>query len=250
MSDKTKQYGLIIEEKPEDFILGGGKIPFEVLQPDGNWFYFLPVKEFQSLAGFESFACVPFTILNCVETLIKRKYGIDSDWSDRFLATVVDTRSGGTTYQKACDFLRKIGVPPEEVWAFGKDVDTTEKFFAPISPEVYALAKEFNAEWDLSYERVPSNHQDIAKALTTSPLLFSVAAWSEKDGMYYRPQGMTDNHATTLFYARQGVFYRMFDTYDAPHIKDHNWNDLPMVCLRFHIEKRTQKKKQDRKSVV
>lgn len=250
-TEQKPKYGLLIEEKPEDKVLGSANsIPFETLQADGNWEPSLPVKEFQNLNAIEPFACVPFTILNCTEALIFKKYGLVRNYSDRFLAAVADTRGGGTTYQKACDFLRKIGVPLQEVWPFDSTIDTTDKFFAPIPPQVYELAREFNAEWELSYERVPSTHEAITKALTSSPLLFSVYAWKEKDGIYYRPEGQTDIHATTLFYQREGVFRQMFDSYDAPHIKDYRWSDLPLVCVRFHLRKKTPQEEQIKKTLL
>lgn len=250
MTKKQPKYGLQIEEKLTDYILGGGKVPFEVLRPDGNWEPSLPKKEFQNLNAIEPYACVPFTILNCLETLIKRKYGVEENYSDRFLAAIVNTRNGGTTYQKACDALRAFGVPPEEVWPFSPDIDTTDKFFAPPNEAVMQIAKELNEKYDFRYERVPSTHEAITHSLTSSPLLFSVYAWVEKDGIYYRPEGQTDIHATTLFYQRPEVFRRMFDSYDSPHLKDYRWSDLPMVCVRFWIEKRNPKVEQLKKTLL
>lgn len=248
--NKQPKYGLQIEEKDTDYILGGGKVPFEVLQTNGDWSAYLPLKEFQNLNKIEPYACVPFTILNCLETLIKRKYGVEENYSDRFLAAIVDTRNGGTTYQKACDALRAFGVPPEEVWPFSPDIDTTDEFFAPPNEAVKQIAKEINEKYDFRYERVPSTHEAITRSLTSSPLLFSVYAWVEKDGLYYRPEGQTDIHATTQFYEREGQFRRMFDSYDSPHLKDYRWADLPMVCVRFWVEKKNPKVEQLKKTLL
>ena len=245
------KYGLQIDLlKATDYIFGSSPIPYEELVPDGNWEQWLPVKEFQNLNAIEPYACVPFTVLNCIETLIKRKYGIEKNYSDRFLSALVDTRNGGTSPQKCCDYLRNQGVVPQEVWPFDEKIDTSEKFFADIPQAIKDIAKEFLNEFEFCYERVSSNPRAIMLALNCSPLFFSVAAWFKKNGFYYKPQGMTDNHATTLFYAREGAFWRMFDSYDKPHIKDYQWGDLPQICMRFWIEKKNPRIAEIRKTLL
>lgn len=235
-----KKYGLKlrpVSSKAYKFL--GGQVPVEVLQPDMDWTPFLPEKEFQNLNMIEPYACVPFTILNCAETLIKRKYGLDRNYSDRFLATVIDTRKGGCDPEDACEFLRKIGVPLQEEWPFDESINTTEKFFAKLPPKLYEIAQEFNKEWIFMYDVVPSVPSEISTALTCSPLLGSVYGWKRRpDGLYYRPKGYRDNHATTMFYLKEGEFRRYFDTYENPHIKDVEWGTVPMRVVRFWITKR------------
>lgn len=236
----TRQYGLIIKpRKSSDYVLGASPLPFEVLQPSGDWSDFLPVKEIQNLNGIETYACVVFTTLNCIEILIKRKYGIDTNWSERFLAALVDTSKGGSVPQDVFDYLRKVGLVPEASHPFTPSIDTVEEYFAPISPKLFEVAREFLNEWDFKYEAVPNNPESISKALQSSPLLISVSAWFENNGLYFRPQGMTDNHATTLVYESIGAYRRVFDSYDAPHIKDVEWSAIPMIAYRFSITKRS-----------
>jgi hypothetical protein len=225
----------------KDYILGGfSLVPFESLQPDNNWTDYLPVREYQNLNNIEPFACVTFTILNCIEILIKRKYGIEVNYADRFLAFVSGTKDQqGNSPKTVCEFLRKIGVPPEELWTFDSTVDTYEKFYSPPPPKLYELAREFNEKWDFKYEFVPSDHESISKALQCSPLLISFSAWFENNGIYFRPEGMTDNHATTLFYERKNEFRRVFDSYQ-PVIKDLRWEDVPMQIMRFWVQKKEE----------
>jgi hypothetical protein len=66
----------------------------------------------------------------------------------------------------------------------------------------------------------------------------SVPSFVNSNGRYYRPFGMQDNHATTLFYESEDNFRRVFDTYDSPCIKDVEWDVIPMVVKRFTIEKK------------
>lgn len=228
--------------KPESHVFGSGNsAPFPIVNPNGDWSNHLVIKEFQNLNGIEPYACVIFTILNCVEILIKYQYGIERNYSDRFLAAIVDTRGGGCMPDTACEFLRKIGVPPQEVWPFNETINTSDKFFEKAPQKVMDIAKEFTEEWDFRHKFVNSNHEDISRALTCSPLLFSVYAWIDKNGIYYRPEGKRDIHATTMFYERPNVFRRMFDSYDLPAIKDYRWSDLPDEVKVFYVKKKEKK---------
>ena len=223
-------------QKDEDYLLGGSSpLPIEVLQANQDWTLFLPKKEFQNLNAIEPYACVSFTILNCVEILIKRKYGIETNWSDRFLAANSGTKEGGNSPNVVCEFLRKLGVVPQEFWPFDGAITSFEKFYEPIPENLKELAKEFNEQWLFRYENVPLHLIDVA--LTYSPLLVSVPAWFEKDGYYYRPDGMQDNHATT--YIKKGFEYRLvFDSYDS-ELKKVHLSVQPQTIKRFWIEKRT-----------
>lgn len=233
-----RNYGLIIRErKPSDYVLGASPLPFEILQPNGDWHEYLPEKEVQNIQGFETYACVIFTTLNCIETLIKRKYGIDTNWSERFLAAIVNTSNGGSVPQDVFDYLRKVGIVPEASYPF--NVFTSEEYFKYPDPKLFEVARQFLAEWDFKYEAVPSNAVSISKALQSSPLLVSVPAWYERDGIYYRPNGMTDNHATTLIYEREGEYRQVFDSYESPVVKDIAWEVIPMIAYRFSITKRS-----------
>lgn len=236
-----KHYGLKLSiRKPEDYILGGAQVQLAPLQPDGDWTSFLPTKEVQNLNGIEPYACVSFTILNAVEILIKRKYGIDRNYSDRFLAAVSGTKDlMGNDPHAVCEYLRKVGVVMQDVWPFDSAIKTFEDFYGVVPPKLYELAKEFNNEWDFTHFYVNNDPESITKALQSSPLLISVPAWNlNSDGFYYRPEGMYDNHATTLIYQRIGAFRRVFDSYDAPLLKDLTWDTIPMQIKGFSITKK------------
>lgn len=234
-----KKYGLKLNKKkdPRAYKFGGGNVPMEYLT-DGDWSPYLPVKEIQNLNGIEPYACVPFTILNCLEILVKRLYGEDRNWSDRFLAYVTDTRNGGSDPHECAEFLRKLGVPPEEYWPFDGKINTTEKFFAKPEPKIYEIAREFLEEFDFRHEYVSNKHEAISEALKCSPLLISVYAWHRNSDIYYKPSGKKDNHATTMFQESVGRHRRVFDSYDSPHIKDYDWNARPEVVKRFWIQKK------------
>lgn len=239
-----RNYGLKFDViTKEDYKFGTSPIPLNRINPSGDWTEFLPVKELQN-QGYETYACVVFTVLNCIEILIKYIYGEDRNYSDRFLATLVNTRGGGSSPKEVSDFLRKIGVVPQDLWPFDLTIDSEDKFFEKIPPKLYELAQEFNKEWDFKYEVVPANNEAISAAIQCSPLLISVYAWTKNEnGFYYRPAGFQDIHATTMISQRHGEFRRVFDSYDAPHIKDYDWNSMPMAINRFWIKKKETVKK-------
>jgi len=165
------------------------------------------------------------------------------DFAERFLAKILETgENRGSSPQVACEMLRQFGVPPESVYPFDEAVRTTDVYFKELYPELYEIAKEFNEEWDFKHDFVPTNSQDITQALKTSPLMISVYAWTQNEkGLYYRPTGVNDTHATTLFYERQDDFRRVFDSYadiSDSVIKDYDWNSMPIIVKRFWIEKK------------
>ena len=229
-----KKYGLIID-KPEigkDYVLGGfGGLPKEILCLDKDWTFWLPKKELQA-EKFETWMCVTFTILNCLEILIRKQYGIEENYSDRFLGIVSGTGEGGNSPHTVAEFLRKLGVPPENIYSF--NAATYEEFYQKIPQEIYDIALEFLNKYEFKHEFVDG--KDIDEAIQYSPLLISVTAWFEKDGIYYRPEGMKDNHATT--YVKRNEDNRlMFDSYDSI-LKKVRLEDLPMTAKRFWIKKK------------
>jgi len=237
-STKKSKYGFKPDErKPEDYIFGASSLSTEVIRPDGDWTAFLPEKEYQKLNGVESYACVIFTTLNCIEALIKAKYGLDRNYSDRFLAAVSGTKEGGNSPQTVAEFLRKVGVVTQEEWPYDKSIKTFEKFYEPLPPKLYELAQEFITEWDFKHEYVDSDIFSIQEALKCSPLGIAVSAWYRRGGKYYKPAGKRDNHYTTLFAIKEGEYLRVFDTYDST-IKDIEWGTKPSAIKRFYIEKR------------
>lgn len=197
----------------------------------------MPVKEFQNLNGVEPYACVSYTMLTCVEALIKKKYSEDWNYSDRLLAALSGTKDRlGNDPKTVAETLRKKGGVLEDKWPF--DAKTFEEYYKEVPQKLLELAKEFNDRWDFKYEYVDNDPASITAALKCSPLLISVPAWHKKDGKYYRPKGMKDNHATTLFYERVGDFRRVFDSYDSPAIKDIKSDAIPEVVMRFWIKKK------------
>ncbi|MCH8318196.1 MAG: hypothetical protein IIA88_06830, partial [Bacteroidetes bacterium] len=94
----------------------------EVLQEDGEWRGLFAPGEKQKRFGIESMACTVYNTLNICEALIKRKYKIDINFSDRWLAWASGITKRGANPHDIAETLRKAGVPEEQYWQFTKDL--------------------------------------------------------------------------------------------------------------------------------
>lgn len=235
-------YGLKIDEiKQQDFLFGDAKLGDSPINPDANWSGFLPDVEVQNLNGIEPYACVSFTTLNCVEILERFTYGATDNWSDRFLATISGTKEQkGNSPQAVAEMLRKQGCVKEQELPFDSSVTTFDKFYAPIKSALLTMALAFKAEFSFGHSYVPSNAEAMMEALTYSPLGVSVSAWyKDENGLYYRPQGMTDNHFTVCYGYVKDKYWLIFDSYvnDGTAHKKLRWDSIPMQMKRFTLNR-------------
>lgn len=233
-------HGLILEApRPEDFIFGDGALGDAPIMPDGQWDGWIPLQdEIQNLNGIEPYACASFGTLNCIETLIRQEFGTTENYSDRFLATATGTAAQkGNSPQTIANFLKSKGCVEEKDYPFNGTIDTFEKFYASIPQRLYTLALQFPAEFDFGYSYVPSDYDSLMRALTFSPLGFSVTAWhQDSDGLYYRPAGFTDGHWVECYGYVRNNYWKIYDSYDQTH-KKVKWDSLPMQACRYTLHR-------------
>ena len=191
-------YGLqLVPRETGGWELGGAGIPryvTEILEPEGNWEGYLPTPERQR-KGVETMACTVFATLNVCEMLIKRKYNLDVNFSDRWLAWASGIKPVGANPHDIAETLRKAGVPKQEYWDFTDDLKTWEEFYTVPPTKLYALARAFLDSWSFKHYYVPQ--EGIKDALKFSPLGISVFAWAEESGVYQ--QYGRDNHWTVCY---------------------------------------------------
>ncbi len=225
----------------KDYILGGlGSLPKDAINESKDWRDYLPVKELQN-RNLETFACVAFTTLNCVETLAKFLYGQDLNWSDRYLAKVSDTQTrGGNSPQNVAEYLRKVGCIPEGMWPY--ESKSFDEYYSTIPAKLHETARIFNKEYEFKHEYVPTSPVSLVEALKLSPLGVSVPAWYKNDkGLFYRPEGMNDNHYTTLVNYKKDEYWEIWDTYDSV-FKKLAWDIGFKTAKRYYIKEREQTK--------
>jgi len=198
------QYGFIPPAiVPEDYFLGSGKLGSVVLNESGDWRPYLPVYEAQN-RGFETNCCVSFGALSALEMLHKLQYGIEPNYSDRFLCKISGTNPNyGNNPKTVSDALRHKGSVSELSWPF-----TLEDFWKEIPQEIIDMGAKWLEDFEVGYEYVmPSQLKD---ALVRSPVGCAVSAWQTNDKGEYIRFGAS-NHWVVLV---------AFDTQDRPVIWD------------------------------
>jgi hypothetical protein len=247
MPDEIKQYGYIADEiQDSDYILGGLNLPTEVLREDGQWDLFLPEIEIQRNEKYETFNCTSFGTLNCLETLFKRLFGEERNWSERYVGICAGTNPalGGNSPQKVIETIRKDCGLLNDVVLPMNDADTLEEYYSPnpIPWLMKEFGRKFLEEYRIGHEWLWRDSQRENKinclkdALQYSPLGCAVCAWEKDGGLYVKPTGAEDNHWCLIFGYDDGKYWKIFDSYDST-IKFLDWNYNFERVKRYHLEK-------------
>lgn len=247
------RYGL--QESLQEFtayVLGQAKTPFIPYQEDGNWEPYLPKFERQvTEARQETSGCTVFGALSQIETLHKRLYNEEPNYSERFtyLNVPVDP-SRGTDPQATYETIRKHGLIDEHYLPM---TDTLAEYLdaSAITGSHRAKGQNWLLKYDFFHEwlwtRRPENYIEILReALKTSPIGVSVSAWNYQNGEYVS-FGDVNNHYCLLYKIDEDGHPWVFDTYDNNKkklSKDHNirrakriWlNKRTKPAMRRHIK--------------
>ena len=207
-------YGFQPEElKDTDYVLGASPLFKKVLQPDMDWTPYLPTGERQSGRNIETFSCVSQSFLNVLETLFKRKYNIDINFSDRFLAKVSGTTQNGNLQSRVADAARKVGLVLENDYTADIDEVGWSEYYKPLTSDLFLKARTFLEEWEIGYEAIPPTLLAMREGLKYSPLWAAGYAWAFSNGSYY--SAGSPNHAFMPFNMNPIVVNRLiFDSYD------------------------------------
>jgi len=160
--------------------------------------------------------------LNVLEILYQKKYGEESNYSDRFLCKVSGTTEGGNQPRKVYKALKKDGTIVEQDYPF--DVFTWQGYYADISPKLLSQGKKWASTHSFTYSRVGTTKEEIMTALKSSPLGIGVYAWiKDGEGYYYQPEGARSNHFCVLIGYEEGKYWKIFDTYEE-EVKHLSWH--------------------------
>lgn len=211
--------GYIKEQlKPDDFVLGGGQLNKKILVENGDWEQWLPTAERQSGRGVETMACVTYSFLNVLETLFKKKYNIDINFSDRFLAKAANTSYNGNVQSRVVDTARKTGLVLESEYPSDLDNFSWNEYYKPLTQNLLMKAQTFLNEWEIGYEAVPPTLIAMREALKYSPLWAAGFAWSPIGDIYY--SNGSPNHCFMIYNIEQAIaFKHAWDSYDPWHKK-------------------------------
>lgn len=229
-----KDFGLLEElREVGEYVLGQFKMPSVPYQENGNWEPYLPKYENQTTRyGHETSGCTVWGTLNAIETFMKRLYGDEPNYSERFtyLNVPIDIDRGADPH-KTCETIRKYGVVDEK---YLQMTDTIEEYLdrSGLTPKLYERGKEWLKNHDFKHEWVwqssgtrPQNYIDVLRqALKTSPIGVSVSAWN-REGDVYVSTGDVNNHWCMLYKIDEEGYPWVFDSYDHTKkklSKDHN----------------------------
>lgn len=233
--------GLILEPiLPEDYQFGGEtKLSGEIINETGDWTPYLPTKEQQSYSAFDSQSCTSFGTTNAIETLHKKLFGIEPNYSDRFLSKISGTSTSGNTPKRVADAWRKQGIVPETDWPFKSTTTTWADFFADIPITILSMAKAWLSLYAVGYEYVNPGYANIKEALKRSPIGASFYAWvKDENGVYYKPENALDTHWALIIGTYPNGNYKIFDSYE-PYIKEVRKDTYPAIAMRYSLTKVT-----------
>ena len=144
----------------------------QVLVEDGDWTLFDTLWESQkNQFGWDSFWCVIFSLNKVHQFIIKRKYGITVNFSDRFGAIISNTTPGvGNGIKSVAETKRKLGFLWENECPFLPTMSEKEAY-APLTQKEKDRAKERLKEYGFGYMwAAGTTNQNLLPALRCSPL--------------------------------------------------------------------------------
>lgn len=228
-------YGFIdAVPEPLDYVLGAENQALKIiLSEDRDYSDYLPPHETQ-IRGFDSYACVSFSANNNLEILYKRQYGEGIDWSDRYTASMSDTRPGyGNTFKRVADSIRHNGLVLEEEYSWGGK--NGYEYVEKPNKDIIEKGKAQLMKFDIEYEWIDWGGCDPDKlydALLYGPLQVSVSAAATRTGK----RDTNINHAVTIYKAVKGKEFYILDHYR--HTYAVPWNFYFGSAMRFSMLKK------------
>lgn len=181
-----------------------------------NWDNYFSNPERQRKDGLETMACTNFARNNAGEAKFnyKKRKGLLSipavdfcnkdgyirstgnlDLSDRALAKMSDTKKTGNHQKNVNQATEENGLVPEILWPFPEDA-TWQQYYQPLPDYVWKQGEKWTEYFDdvHGWER----KGDFNNVIKKDPIVAFVYAWVEKDGVYYKPEGKSYNHAIVV----------------------------------------------------
>ena len=251
--DEGINLGVQIAPSPTDWIFGSTSKIAGITEnnPTGDWRTFLPTKEWQIGVYFDTQACVSFSAINVIETILNYKKAMgmlpaemieefkaagyfdengNFNFSDRALAKLSGTTRSGNSGNKVADTIKNFGLIPEKLWPYPREQRTPvfdwDNFYCDIPQEIIDVGKKVFLKWvKVNWEWVIQGQSDpatIAKLvemhIVESPIQIFTAVcsgWNEGDATPVPKCGAPLAHATMISNRNdQSGIYNDFDTYN------------------------------------
>lgn len=201
----------------------GASISGVVLRENGDWRDALTPAEDQNVGGVESFACYieaqQHAIAMMEEALFNEK---DNNYASRFNALLSGGSESGGDPIKAARSIKYDGLISEEMMSW-RGIDSWEEFHSWEGTDKDVCKNEGkkwltkrSADFKIFVEKhypIETKYLKIRESLKRSPTPISVCGWYERDGKYYKPQGLDDQHLTLAVYMNDKNEIYIRDTY-------------------------------------
>lgn len=198
LKDDQRNRGVLYGRKEGDFI--GGTLPYEVVIADGDHLAFVPTNEPQSgipQSTTDRYNCVTQAHHNTIENIIMRDIALHRipqthiDWleangyfdsngkvnfSERYNTLLNGTiQNVGNYVWKVCEDGRKdSGLIPQSMLPDMPQMVNADYYNAMvITPEMKAKGQEFLQWFNLPYEWIGSDIDEIRKHMKQAPLMFT-----------------------------------------------------------------------------
>ncbi len=230
MTNEIRNYGLNVEETlagldNTHYLLGStSKLSTEIIQADHNWKPYIPVYEPQYTPNYDTYGCTVFGSYNAIEVFMKKIYGGDYDFAERFTYIFAGIRPPGGDPHKVIELIRTKGMIPQALLPF---TETYEQFIQPdpMTPELVDKGLEFLRDKEIGHEWIftntPNTEDRISQlkwALERGTVCVSVTAWYQDDDGLYIDGGRPNTHWCCLVDLEVGADGRIYpiiiDSYD------------------------------------
>jgi len=193
-----KNYGVVLGQRVTDWDnrrVGSDEIPYEVVNPSGNWELHLPVGEKQRNKIDDKMDCVTRSFTNSIEVQYKFKTGVERNFSDRFTATMSGTTKKGNYLWKVADSGMLDGLIDEHLYPTNTSMGWDE-YYSPVPIELINKALEFKNDWQINYQFIDFNRESLIYHLKQAPI-----------------QVVVPGHAVLDFFTTKDVV-KYFDSYE------------------------------------
>jgi hypothetical protein len=236
-------YGFVAPTYADDhYVLGSSNSLVKIiLCSDGQWDNYLPGREMQNINDVETYNCTSFGTCNVFETMFKKMYAKNDNFSDRFVGIEAGTKPPGNDPHIVAEAIRHKGLISETLLPF-KDITSWMEYYSwkgGDKGQCESKGQEFLGKWIMGHEWVyqnkPQNWQDLLiESLKYSPLGISVSAWYQGQNGLYVDNGQPNNHWVCLYGYVKGQYWKVFDSYDLS-TKRLAWNFNFNYCKRYGI---------------
>jgi len=174
--------------------------------------------------------CVTYSATNANEILIKRQYGIDYNFSDRFIAKMSGTTTQGNYLYKVADSIRKDGWVEEQEYPYPREqrepAFTWNDYYQDIPQILKDIALLNLKDTLIQYEQLGKDF--FKEALKQAPLQVTVRAWYDTNGdlIYENSDPTKVNHAVVLVGYKENDYWLIYDSYqnNGNFVKKLEWN--------------------------